>query len=273
LKECDGHEVLPKTLARSQAQHTDGLRCVKPHISPKEEAMGEKISIDSFTGGSNGDDLLNCYFKYKKSDETYTFHDKDDHSKCTGMTVGSTCSFTLDEFPGIQWTITLISPCTETEVNGNWTSDDGNENTQEGGTFQAQDGGGISEQEEGEVNEQKPHQDIVIYAITSDNGTDFGDVLVDCSFTLEGNSGRYQLRDPDGGVLHRDITSKDKIRFKYMSQSWEMNTDIHTLEAKAHGGWILLEGESGAEVDGGTFQAQAGGGGADEGTAYAASAS
>jgi hypothetical protein len=236
--------------------------------------MAEKILIDSFTGGNDGDDLIDCYFKYKSSDETYTFHDKDDHSKCTGLKVGSSCSFTLDEFPDITWTITLTDPCTTSEVNGDWLSVT-DENTQEGGTFQAQDGGGGQVEAEGDEDEvEKPSQDLLIYAITSRNGTDFGDVLVGCSFTLEGNSGRYQLRDPDGGVLHRNVTWKDKIRFKYMSQDWEMNSDIHTIEAKAHGEWTLLEGNSGDEVDGGTFQAQAGGGGgADEGTAYAASAS
>jgi hypothetical protein len=237
--------------------------------------MGEKITIDSFTGGGDGDDLIDCYFKYKKSDETYTFHDKDDHSKCTGMTVGSTCSFTLDDFPGIDWTITLISPCAETEVNGNWTSDDGNEKTQEGGTFQAQDGGGVpvGEGEDEEVDVEKPHQDLVIHTIQSKKGTDFGDPLVGCSFTLAGNSGKYKFRDPDGGVLHPDVKWKDAFRFTYLDQKWELTSDIHTIEQKAHGSWVLLEGDLGQEVDGGTFQAQAGGGGnPDEENAYSANA-
>ncbi|MCA1576838.1 MAG: hypothetical protein LC794_05670 [Acidobacteria bacterium] len=102
--------------------------------------VDKKIVVDSFTGDPDGDDLKGCYFKYKKSDQTYTFHDKDDTAKCTDLTVGSGCSFSLDEYPGISWTITLVAPCTETVVNGTWENTD-NPTAEEGGTFQAQAGG------------------------------------------------------------------------------------------------------------------------------------
>jgi len=226
--------------------------------------MGNKIYVDSYTGGSDGDDLIDCYFKYKSGDQTWTFHDKDDHSKCTGLTVGSSCSFTLDEFPGITWTITLTDPCTESEVNGDWlaTTDD---NAQEGGTFQAQDGGGM----EAEVDEAAK-RNLVIRHIHSKLGLNFGDQLKECFFELR-DDGTYDLCDPLDGLLKQGVTSNQEIFFKYASQEWSMTPDFHAREGKAHGSWTLLDGDTN-EVDGGTFQAQAGGGGGMEESAYSANA-
>ena len=225
----------------------------------------KKIIVDTYTGGSNGDDLIDCYFKLKNNG-TYDFHDKDDHTKLTGLTLNTASSaFELDEFPGVSWTITLTSG-SETEVSGNWNSQS-DDNTQDGGTFQAQAGGGVDEEMEAE----NAQQNIIIHKITSKNGTDFGDVLVNCSFELAGNSGKYKFKDPDGGVLHEEVTWADKFRFEYLSQKWELISDIHTIEGKAHGDWTLLEGDD-DEVDGGTFQAQAGGGGGVDENAYKATA-
>ena len=236
--------------------------------------MGDKIFVDSFTGDNSGDDLIDCYFKHK-NDGTYDFHDKDgDHVKCSGLTVGSTSpSFQLGNYPGINWTITLQDPCSDTVVNGNWTSDDGSEQTQEGGTFNAQAGGGVDE--DLGVEDAPEEQKIVIHGITSDHGHGhkFGGPLLNCYFVLRG-AGTYDLCDPLGGVLKRDITWNESFDFDYDSQKWSMTSDIHTLEKKAHGRWALLEGiGSGDDIDGGTFTAQAGGGGgADEENAYSANA-
>lgn len=221
----------------------------------------KKITIDSYTGGANGADLEECYFKYKKSDANYDFYDKDSKSKCTGLTVGSSCSFTLDEYPGITWTITLTDPCSETEVSGSWSSDDGTISAEtEGGTFTAQAGGGV--EEDAVVEKESPQQDLIIYEVKSDHKRRFGAPLVRCYFSLEGKSGKYTLHAPNGKVLHEHITWNDTFKFKFDSQEWEMTSDILTLENKAHGRWKLLEGDE-QEVDGGTFQAQAGGGAAD----------
>lgn len=229
--------------------------------------MGEKIYIDSFTGGNDGDDLIDCYFKFKSSDSTYTFHDKDDHSKCTGLTVGSSCSFTLDEFPGITWTITLTNPCTASEVNGDWTSVTA-ENTQEGGTFQAQDGGGV--EEEPEVEDDGEGRKYHIHHIHSEHGTGFGEQLKHCYFELDGDE-TYALHDPDDGVLKSGITPDEAFFFTYLSQDWEMTVTISLVKKEGHGDWKLLVGIS-DEIDGGTFQAQAGGGGGIEESAYTANA-
>jgi hypothetical protein len=112
----------------------------------------KKITIDSYTGSNDGEDLVDCYFKLKH-DDTYTFHDKDDHAKCSGMTVGSQCSFQLDEDPNITWTITLVAPCNAEVVNGSWNNDDPGIGAGEGGTFQAQAGGGAGEDEEDDEDE------------------------------------------------------------------------------------------------------------------------
>jgi hypothetical protein len=228
----------------------------------------KKIVVDSFTGGNDGDDLINCYFKVK-NDDTYDFHDKDDHTKCTGMTVGSSCSFSLDEDPGITWTITLTAPCTETEVNGSWTAQsDEFEAEQEGGTFQAQAGGGADDEVEEEDKAVGP--EIHIHHIHSDHGTDYGDELKHCYFRLDDN-GEYKLYDPDDGELQKGITSNEVFFFKYKSQEWEMTADLDSLKNKGHGSWKLLSGIS-DEIDGGTFQAQAGGGGGVEENVYSANA-
>lgn len=235
--------------------------------NPNED---KKITVDSYTGGNNGEDLEQAYFKYKKSDSTWDFYDKDNNSKCTGLVVGGSCSFTLDEYPGLTWTITLINPCSETEVNGDWsTTTEGGLPTAEteGGTFTAQAGGGGVEEEEAVVDEELPQQDIIIFEVKSEHDRTFGAPLVGCFFSLHGKSGKYQLHGPDGKVLHENVKSHETFKFKFDRQQWEMTIDIRTLEEKAHGRWKLLEGDS-DEVDGGTFQAQAGGG-ADEAASYA----
>ena len=98
------------------------------------------IIIDSFTGGASGADLKGCYFKLQ-GNGTYDFHDKDGKEKCKDLTIGTGCSFTLDEFPDIHWTITLIPPCSELVVNGGWSNNVRTDVGEEGGTFQGQAGG------------------------------------------------------------------------------------------------------------------------------------
>jgi hypothetical protein len=230
--------------------------------------MGDKIFVDSYTGGSDGGDLIECYFKYKKSDSTYDFHDKDDHTKCTGLTVGSSCSFQLDEDPDLTFTITLTSPCTETEVNGTWSVPDAARRQPggdtEGGTFQAQGGGAA-----GEDVDEAAGQKIIIHHVHSKHGLSFGTPLKNCFFALRDN-GTYDLCDPLDGVLKQGVTLDQEFFFQYASQDWKMTTDYRPGEKILHGSWSLLEGDS-DEIDGGTFQAQAGGGGMEE-NAYSANA-
>jgi len=226
----------------------------------------KKIVVDSFTGGNAGDDLIDCYFKVK-NDGTYDFKDKDDHTKCTNLSVNSSCSFHLGD---LQWTITLTSPCTEDEVNGNWTSQSEEfESEQENGTFQAQAGGGAVEPLEDEAVAKGPK--IPIHHVHSDRGTTFGDQLKRCYFRIEDND-TYKLYDPDDGELHSGITPNEEFFFKYKSQEWEMSADLDSARNRGHGDWKLLSGIT-DEIDGGTFQAQAGGGGGvDEENAYSANA-
>lgn len=221
-----------------------------------DDKEDKKIPINSYTGGSDGIDLEGAYFKYKKSDATYDFYDQDGNSKCTGLSVGSSCSFVLDEDPDINWTITLTNPCSETEVSGNWSIPDSITGDGEGGTFTAQAG---DVEDDAVVEDKSPQQDIVIYEVKSDHNRTFGAPLVGCYFSLEGNSGKYKLRGPNGKILHEGVTWNDTFKFTFDSQKWEMSSDILTLENKAKGRWKLLEGDE-QEIDGGTFQAQAGGG-------------
>lgn len=228
------------------------------------DTSDNKIVVDSFTGGSDGDDLIDCYFKVK-NDGTYDFKDKYDHTKCTGLSVNSSCSFQLG---GLDWTITLTAPCSDTEVNGDWTAKGPSFGAeQEGGTFQAQaGGGGVEEEDEGGDKVVGPK--IPIHHIQSKFGTDYGEQLKHCYFRL-GDNGEYRLYDPDDGELHKDITTNEEFSFKYKSQEWEMTVDFDSKN-RGHGSWKLLGGIS-DEVDGGTFQAQAGGGGVEE-DAYTANA-
>lgn len=101
----------------------------------------KNITIESFSGGPSGADLKGCYFRYRKATGTYDFHDKDDKEKCKDLSVGSGCSFTLDETPDITWSIVLTEPCTELIVNGDWGNSVKVDTGEEGGTFQAQAGG------------------------------------------------------------------------------------------------------------------------------------
>ena len=229
-----------------------------------DTSTDNKIVVDSFTGGTDGDDLIDCYFKVK-NDGTYDFKDKDDHTKCTGLSVNSGCSFQLGD---LDWTITLTAPCTDTEVNGSWTAQSRSmAQSEEGGTFQAQAGGGAEGEVEDEDKAVGPK--IVIHDIHSDHGTDYGEQLKHCYFRLD-DAGKYKLYDPDDGVLHSEITWDQTFRFEYKSQEWQFTVDLNSLKSKGHGSWKLLGGIS-DEVDGGTFQAQAGGGGGVE-DAYTANA-
>lgn len=225
-----------------------------------DTSTDKKIVVDSFTGGNDGNDLIDCYFK-PKNDGTYEFKDKTDHTKCSDISLNSGCSFTLDS---LEWTLTLTPPCTETEVNGSWIAV-GPDNTQEGGTFQAQDGGGAREvEDDGEG--RKYH----IHDIHSDHGTEYGEQLKHCYFQSDGED-TYTLYDPDDGVLQSGITSGEAFFCKYLSQEWQMTVDFGGVKKDGRGFWRLLAGIS-DEIDGGTFQAQAGGGGGLEESAYTANA-
>ena len=100
----------------------------------------DTIPIQIVNGGGDGPDLMECYFTYQ--DNTYTFYDKDGTEKASNLTVGSTFSFTLDEYPDLTWTLT-ISSGSATEVTGSW-SDGPNSTNSAGGsedqTYTAQGG-------------------------------------------------------------------------------------------------------------------------------------
>jgi len=226
-----------------------------------DTSTDKKIVVATFTGGNDGNDLIDCYFKVKK-DGVYEFKDKSDHTKCSDISLNAGCSFHLD---GLEWTLTLTAPCTDTEVNGNWHAV-GDDSSEEGGTFQAQAGGTPVGEVEDDGEDRKYH----IHDIHSNHGTTFGDQLRHCYFQLDGEE-TYALHDPDDGVLKPGITSGEPFFFTYLSQDWEMSVDLSDVKKVGHGDWKLLAGIS-DEIDGGTFQAQAGGGGGLEESAYTANA-
>lgn len=229
--------------------------------------MGDKIFIDSFTGGAAGDDLLECYFK-QKHDGTYDFHDKDDHSKCTDLSVGSSCSFTLDEYPGITWAITLTNPCTATEVNGNWSNTDGGgefHNDAESGTFTAQAGGGAGEGGDEDVADEPermlPLEQIEIVEVFLRDGTKINNALLGCFFSPEGPAGEYIFFEQDGEEKRTAIRGGEYFEVRLddqRDQLWVLKAQFNANEMKAHGSWHWFGPEDAEE--GGTFTAQAGGG-------------
>lgn len=226
--------------------------------------MGDKIYVDSYTGGSDGDDLVECYFK-QKHDGTYDFHDKDDHTKCTNLSVGSSCSFTLDEEPGITWTITLKSPCSATEVNGNWSNTDGSGgfgDDGESGTFTAQSGGvpveGRGEDVAGAPDRILPLEQIQIIEVFLEDHTRIDNALLNCFFAPQGPSGDYVLFEDNGEEKRSGIRGDEYFEFRMADQLWVLRAQFHAKEMKAHGHWHSF-GPDDAE-EGGTFTAQAGGG-------------
>jgi hypothetical protein len=102
--------------------------------------MSQKIPIDSITGDPHGNDLMGCFFM-QKHDGDFNFHDKDDHTKARNLNVGSTFSFRLDEYPDVEWTLT-IATASATEVTGSWKTDKQEPSLADGG-YQAQAGGGV----------------------------------------------------------------------------------------------------------------------------------
>ena len=108
--------------------------------------MSDKIKIDSVTGASDGNDLKNCYF-LDAGDGTYSFYDKNPNNPnnplATNITASSEFDFSLEDYPGIVWTIT-VSAITDEAASGDW-SDVNTAKPEEAagdGTFQAQAGGG-----------------------------------------------------------------------------------------------------------------------------------
>ena len=81
----------------------------------------DPIVIDNVQPGGNddGNDLLECYFK-AKSNGTFDFFDKDGKEKVKDIHVGQSFSFELDEYPDIQFTLT-IGTGSDTQVTGTWT--------------------------------------------------------------------------------------------------------------------------------------------------------
>lgn len=103
--------------------------------------MSDRITIDQTTGPIAGEGLMKCYFKPKK-DDTYNFHDKDEKIQAMDLTVGSIFSFTLDEYPHIEYTLTIVTG-SKIEVTGTWKTKDKGAPAEEDGGYQAQAGGGL----------------------------------------------------------------------------------------------------------------------------------
>lgn len=104
--------------------------------------MADRIIIDSVAPEGIGDDLKGCYYK-PKIDGTFDFFDKDGKVKARDLKPGSIFSFSLDELPDLEWTLT-VNAIDDLKVNGNWTDrpKDGDVGEPEG-TYQGQAGGGL----------------------------------------------------------------------------------------------------------------------------------
>lgn len=104
--------------------------------------MAEKIIIDSVAPEGIGDDLKGCYYK-PRNDGAFDFFDRDGKRKAGDLKPGSTFSFSLDELPDLEWTLT-VNAIDDVKVNGGWSDrrKDGEVGEPEG-TYQGQAGGGL----------------------------------------------------------------------------------------------------------------------------------
>lgn len=106
------------------------------------------IVINNVGGGSDGQDLVGCYYEYKPNG-TYKFFDKYGKQLVSNLSVGSVFNFTLDYEPNINWTLTIGLNSDPTIVIGNWSNpsnstrlgryfeQDGSYTAQAGGTLVA----------------------------------------------------------------------------------------------------------------------------------------
>ncbi|MDQ3666986.1 MAG: hypothetical protein M3410_10525 [Acidobacteriota bacterium] len=100
--------------------------------------MGDKIKIDTVTGGKDKTKLKGCYFLPSTTiSDSYDFYDTNNNSLATGIT-GTSFPFTLD---GHSWEIENLV-ISATAASGDWSNDDASITADEEGTFQAQAGGG-----------------------------------------------------------------------------------------------------------------------------------
>ena len=100
--------------------------------------MSNKIKIDSVTGGSQKNDLKNCYFLPAAVAGTYNFYDTNNNSLASNLTSGSDFSFSLDSH---NWEITSFV-ISDSAASGDWSNDVASITAEEDGTFQAQAGTG-----------------------------------------------------------------------------------------------------------------------------------
>ena len=99
-----------------------------------------QIIIDQFTGPSDGELLLGCYFVLKTGVDVYDFFAPDGTPKGRNIRVDSEFTFELD---GITWHLTLSSDSDEI-LTGNWVGQ--KEPAMADGTYQAQAGGSGEEE-------------------------------------------------------------------------------------------------------------------------------
>ena len=112
-----------------------------------DDRTEKRIVIESFTGGEDGHQLLGCYFVQHGDSDSYSFYGKDEKLKAPDVRVGSEFQFTLDDSPGIDWTLTLAEvdqTPDRKKMRGGW--NDSRDPALADGTYQAEAGGAGEEE-------------------------------------------------------------------------------------------------------------------------------
>ena len=83
-----------------------------------------QIPIDQFKGGTEGGDLMECYFQWVKEFNginSYDFYDREGQKRVAGLLVGDRFNFALPHVDDIVWVLNITGG-TCTFVGGNWSA-------------------------------------------------------------------------------------------------------------------------------------------------------
>ena len=101
------------------------------------ETTDKQIFIHKIFGGESGQALIECYFI--RHGNTYTLYHKDGNEKAGDVKTGKDFSFTLDEVPDVNWTLSITNPVGPDKLLGKWS--DSSDPALADGSYQAEAGG------------------------------------------------------------------------------------------------------------------------------------
>jgi hypothetical protein len=102
------------------------------------DTKDKEIIIKHITsGGLSGEALKGCWFI--RHGNIYTFYDHDGVEKARDIHVGQHFSFTLDEAPDVNWTLSITNPEGPAKLTGSWK--DSTNPALADGSYQAEAGG------------------------------------------------------------------------------------------------------------------------------------